>query len=436
MTKQACYILFLFICLSSLAQKHKRDSMIASLSTYPDDSNKVKTLLLLGRVYGMAAHYDSALIFAERGLKLAEKFNYPVWMSNAYNILGNIYSERGNFPASIKAHLANLRLNEQFHDEEGMATAHNNMGIVYSVMHNKEEAFRHISAGLELRRRLSDTNNIAASYNSLGGVYFGEADYKEALKYYLIADSICKMTNSSLLRASVTGNIGAIYRQSKDFQKAQDYYMSCLKLMENFGNPLSLSRIHCHIGCVSTYVGDLKGAELHLGKALEIGLKYGLKDQVKDAYLGLSEFEDRRAHHKSSLEHYKLYIAYRDSLINEENTKNAVRLEMNFEFEKKEATAKLEQEKKDAVAAAEKKKQNSIIWSVVGVLLLVMVFAVYAYRSFLQKKKSNLEIVKQKEIIEEKQKEILDSIHYASRIQTALITNEKYIQRQLSGLVN
>ena len=33
---------------------------------------------------------------------------------------------------------------------------------------------------------------------------------------------------------------------------------------------------------------------------------------------------------------------------------------------------------------------------------------------------------------EEKQKDILDSIRYASRIQRALITSEKYIARQLA----
>ena len=43
-------------------------------------------------------------------------------------------------------------------------------------------------------------------------------------------------------------------------------------------------------------------------------------------------------------------------------------------------------------------------------------------------------IEKQKHIVEEKQKEILDSIHYASRIQRALLTNEKYIYRKLDSL--
>src|SRR6202008_1490050 len=127
---------------------------------------------------------------------------------------------------------------------------------------------------------------------------------------------------------------------------------------------------------------------------------------------------------KNALYHYKTFIETRDSLFNEANTKKLVQSEMNFEFEKKEAATKLEQEKKEAVSAAESRKQKIVIWSVCGILLLVMAFAVFAYRSFLQKKKANIAITLQKHIIEEKQQEILDSIYYARRIQRALLTHE------------
>ncbi len=42
-------------------------------------------------------------------------------------------------------------------------------------------------------------------------------------------------------------------------------------------------------------------------------------------------------------------------------------------------------------------------------------------------------IEKQKELVEEKQKEIIDSIHYAKRIQIALLPSEKYIARRLNN---
>jgi hypothetical protein len=37
-------------------------------------------------------------------------------------------------------------------------------------------------------------------------------------------------------------------------------------------------------------------------------------------------------------------------------------------------------------------------------------------------------------LVEEKQKEILDSINYAKRIQMALLPNEKYIDKSLNRL--
>jgi len=38
------------------------------------------------------------------------------------------------------------------------------------------------------------------------------------------------------------------------------------------------------------------------------------------------------------------------------------------------------------------------------------------------------------EKLHEKNKEVMDSIYYARRIQRALITNEKYIERKLNDL--
>ena len=43
-------------------------------------------------------------------------------------------------------------------------------------------------------------------------------------------------------------------------------------------------------------------------------------------------------------------------------------------------------------------------------------------------------IEKQKHLVDEKQKEIIDSIRYAKRIQQSLIASEKYIQKSVERL--
>lgn len=69
----------------------------------------------------------------------------------------------------------------------------------------------------------------------------------------------------------------------------------------------------------------------------------------------------------------------------------------------------------------------------IGFLLMIVVAAV-TFRAYKQKQKANEIISQQKLVVEEKQKQILDSIYYAKRIQQSLLPTEKYIHRSLKKL--
>ncbi|MGZ3901996.1 MAG: hypothetical protein ACXVDC_16840, partial [Bacteroidia bacterium] len=98
-----------------------------------------------------------------------------------------------------------------------------------------------------------------------------------------------------------------------------------------------------------------------------------------------------------------------------------------YEFDKKEAVLKKQQEKEHAVAEEKSCIQKIIIGSVIVGLLFVIIFAAYVYRSLKTTRG-------QKHVIEEKQKEILDSIRYAKRIQRSLLPRESYISKSLERL--
>ena len=115
------------------------------------------------------------------------------------------------------------------------------------------------------------------------------------------------------------------------------------------------------------------------------------------------------------------------------------RTEINYEYEKKELKAKVEQEKKDAIANEEKQKQKIILWSVLGGLLLVVVFAIVMVQRFriTQQQKKLIETQKkitdeQKHQIEEKHKEITDSINYAERIQRSFLATKELLDENLN----
>lgn len=68
--------------------------------------------------------------------------------------------------------------------------------------------------------------------------------------------------------------------------------------------------------------------------------------------------------------------------------------------------------------------------------MLVLILAIVIFKNLQTNKKKNKIISYQKEQVEEKQKEILDSIRYAKRIQRALLPTEKYIDKSLNRLKN
>lgn len=76
-----------------------------------------------------------------------------------------------------------------------------------------------------------------------------------------------------------------------------------------------------------------------------------------------------------------------------------------------------------------------------GGLLLVLILAIVVYRGSKQKQKANNQLLAkneiieaQKHIVEEKQKEIIDSINYAKRIQQSQLPTEKYITKSINRL--
>ncbi|HWY33822.1 MAG TPA: hypothetical protein VNX68_04205 [Nitrosopumilaceae archaeon] len=136
-----------------------------------------------------------------------------------------------------------------------------------------------------------------------------------------------------------------------------------------------------------------------------------------------------------------------DSIFNSENSKQLGDLKTKFEVEKKEAELKVkseaEQDKLKAIALEESKRQQVLIYTVAGILLVVIVFFLFLYKRFHITQKQKKLIEKQKVFVDEayhqlheKNKEVMDSIHYAKRIQRALITSEKYISNQLNRLIN
>src|SRR5690606_24249259 len=88
----------------------------------------------------------------------------------------------------------------------------------------------------------------------------------------------------------------------------------------------------------------------HCQRSLDLASAIGVLEVQEKACECLYESYKDLGKDKKALAYYEQMIAVRDSMFNEENTKKLTQLEMQYEFDKKEAATQAEQEKKDAIA--------------------------------------------------------------------------------------
>ena len=430
------------------SQNAKIDSLLQVLKTAKEDTNKVNALNKISSSLYLA-HPDSAILFAQQAAVLAEKINFRNGEANAYGNAGIGYRAKGDYMNALKNYFKSLKINESLNNKIEIARRLGNIGIVYGSQGDYSKALDYFLKALKLFEELGDKNRIATAFTSIGHVYKEQAAscesqamrdslFTKALDYLLRGLKIAEETGNANLVSGLLDNIGSIYKTREDYPQAFDYFFRALNMAEELGNKTNTAITLGNIGALYSKIGKFAEAEKYLKHSLALSDTLGDLEGIKVASQNLSQLYDTTSRYKLAFEYYQKYIAARDSIANDENTKKQTRMEMQYDFDKKQTA--------DSIKNAEQAKQEEFkhnqeiqqqrtytYGGVIGFLLMLIVAGV-SFRAFRNKQKANLIIAQQKQLVEEKQKDILDSIHYAKRIQESLLPTEKYINKTLKRL--
>jgi len=424
----------------------------------------------------------NALSYYEKGLKIQEEAGDETGKATTLGNLGMVYHDQGNTTKALDCFFTSLAIDEKAGRKEGMAVSYNCIGATYQELGDITKAVFYFNKSVKLNEEIGNKENLAQTLGNLGSVYISQDDLLKALEYFKRSLSLHTQIGSREGISSQLNNIGTCYSQQGNIDKALEYYNKCLKIEEEIGNKTDISKALINIGNIyekkEDYLTALKMYNKGIMLKKELGDKNGLSQsfynlgsvyfrisslqkytlikplgkkerltlalQYADSSLRLaknigfpstisraerlsSKLDSATGNFKGAFDHLKQFIIYRDSIANESTRKLSIRNQLKYEFDKKEAVIKEQQEKERAVAKEKNSFQQIVIASVLIGLFLVVVFAVFILRSLKTTRHQKL-------IIEEKQKEILDSIRYAKRIQKSLLPTEKYISKQLARI--
>ena len=431
----------------SVAQVTDVDSLISALQKMKEDTNKLKKLNDLAEQLWRTGDFQAGKKYSDDALKLAELLSLDptssqllhsikIALGSTYSNIGIIYAQQGNYPEALKYQLKVLKIREETGNKMGMAVVYGNLGAINFLLGEYEASLKYQLLSLALNKKNNNKVGIASAYGNIGNVFVKQAKYDEALENYNTALPIWKELENERGLSSVYNNIGLIMDVKGKLKESMENYEASYAIRERTGDKDGMASSFINMGRLNIKLKKYKEASIQMQKGLSISKEIGSWDALEESYSALASLDSVIGNNKGAFENFKLFILYKDSLLNDENKKRSMQVEMQYDFDKKESQAKADQSKKDVVAETTRKRQSIILGSAIAGLLLVLIFALYIYRSLIQKKKANGEIIKQKNIIEEKQKDILDSIYYAKRIQRSLLPTDKYIDKNIRRLRN
>ena len=435
-----------------------------------DEAEEAKLIGSIAQIYSKKGDYTKALDYYNEAVVIADKMKDLEQIGILVNNIGNVFNDKGEFIQALEYYKQSLAIRQKLGDLRGIANSYVNIGNVY---YNQSRYLAAIDAhyqSLKPNEQLGNKQAIAKTYMTLGSIYQKQKDEKKALEFYQKAEAIILQLGDKSMLSICYRYLGDSYQTQKDYVRAQKYFNDGLKISQSIGDEKGIRESYNILGNFFQEKGDYLEAEryfrLYLEKSQSIENNKGIaeafigvggalmgqnkmKDAISSCKKGYEIIVDNRASlikqaaceclyqayneigkNDSAFKYIALFYGYRDSLKNEEISTEMTRRNLEHDYDKKKIADSLATANKEMVVKIqheeESKKQKLYIYMSMGAFLITLILAIGIFTNFRLKQQSAKIIKKQKEMVEEKNAEIMSSIRYAQRIQNALLTSDEH----------
>ena len=413
----------------SFAQQRTIDSLELVLTKAKSDTSKLSILTHLYSTSISNSDYDKTLAYAKNGFSLSTKTgNKKAIAEWLYNIAyTNHYFSK--YPIALDYYIRALNVNEEIGDKKASAKCLAGIGIINSVMGEKAKALEKYNEALSLYTQIRDTSGIVAMENNIAGYYYMNGEKEKAIERFKSVLTIIDESKKYVgYRATILSNMAGIYCELGKHEMAFKTYQEASIFIDQ--SSYSLSMLYTDWGSCYFDQKNLDQTLNYILKRHDIAQEFNLYDRMMSSASLLSDIYEKKGDLKNTLKYYKILMMANDSLLNRDKNKQIAELNTKYETEKKQKEIELlnkEKEKQATITAEQNKRKNIIIVSSLIGLLLVIVFAGFMFNRWRITQTQKKVIEASKQIIEEKNKDITDSINYAKRIQQAKLPDRKEI---------
>jgi two-component system NarL family sensor kinase len=315
MKKMLHVVMVLCLYYNSFSQQSKIDSLIQITNNKQTDTVNTKAYILISEIYRNSS-VDSAEIFAQKGIDLAQERKQPRAEAFGHNAMGYAKYYKGDYKAAIVAFQHYYEAAKKTDDKIAMGFARNNEGNVYIELGDYVTAIEKYNQALEIRKDANDSTGIAMSYNNMGYIYKDLGDYEKAISNFLFALRVYENMNDKKAIGMTYNFLGSVYWRKKDFSLAHQNIDKALRLHQENNDDGNLAICLHTKGAVFGDEKKYDSAVIFFQKAKPLYEKNNDVRQLGLISADIGEIFERRGLHDSAIVYFQAGIQYNNSIGN------------------------------------------------------------------------------------------------------------------------
>ena len=336
------------------------------------EEDHLKILKLLSQNH---QNTEKRLEFCEELIKNATRMDSVSFRFHGYLEKANTLQKKGDLSLALENYLIAAEIATAEDDNLLLGKTFGSIANVYSIMGNSSSSIHYFKKSLVIFEEENDSMRYAITLENLGDQYLDQKLPDSALIYFNLSEPIFKALNFQKGLAYNKGNKGLAYAQQNRNDLAENYINQASKILFELGDFYPICIYFIYMADIYMEKGDLIKASDFAKRSLLLAKKNELKQQASEASLKLSEILELAGNNKESLNFYKEYIAYRDSVHNLESVNKIANMRTDFEVSQKQVEVDLLNQ--------QKANQKILIFSLLAILVMIGLY----YRTITKAKK-------------------------------------------------
>lgn len=329
------------------------------------------------------ATWKQRIAYHKEGISLLHDLDSTRMEMVAYNTLGRLYWLSGDPEKSIEAVYKVAELAVQIEDQVWEAIAYSNLASSLKSQKEYDKALLIEKKALEIYASEKDSAQQFQVNSNLLETYYNLGMYDSAMlagKRSISFNTDVKNPNNIYISHMLNANLALLLAREENYDSAKtligrssEYFTS----RPGITPKQTLAAGEIELAKIFLESGQLEDAIFYAQSGFNIGQKNLFKEIIRDGAYVLAHAYEAQNQSTKSLEFYKTYYAFRDSITNVENVKNIESLRADFEINQK-------QNELDIVEVR-RRNQELVSYIIGGVLLIIVVLAIIVYRNYRQK---------------------------------------------------